>query len=138
MPLWLTLALAGIGLAQSASASSAQQRALEAAQQGNQLSAEELAQMESQGTSALKGNLAQRGLLDSSLFTGGLAKLRGELALAKAKGRGAFQGSYISQLLNRSNQPSLLSTLVPLSLQYGVRGRGENDWIIPRWSPTGN
>lgn len=128
MPLWLAIASLGLGFLQNQQAVDAQNRALQAAQQGT-ISDEELADYENRATAKLKGNLASRGVLDSDLFTGGLGKISRDRALLKAQGRSALSGTYINALLNRANQPSFLSSFLPLALQHGIRGTGEN-WLI--------
>ena len=74
MPLWLSLALAGIGLLQSNSASNAQNQALAAFKEGG-LSDAEAADLQAQQEGALKTDLARRGGLDSGLLVTGRQKI---------------------------------------------------------------
>ncbi len=130
MPFWVTLGLGLLGLWQQKQAADAQAEAMRQAQQGG-LSPEELADLERRGVAGMKTDLSRRGMLDSGLLTGGRAVLTGELALAKARARAPFQQSYINLLLNRAQQPSFVSQLVPLIMQYGQKGPGGQWWLPP-------
>lgn len=130
MPFWLGLGLGLLGLFQQQQQAQAQQRAMQMAEQGG-LSDVELADLERRGRAGLKTTLSRRGLLDSGLLSAGEAAIPGELALAKAKGRGALQGTYLQALLSQSQQPSLVGSLVPLFLQYGLQRPGGGYYIPP-------
>lgn len=129
MPLWLSIALAGIGLFQSNQAANAQREAMSAFQQGG-LSDAEAADLQKQQEGALSTDLSRRGMLDSGLLATGRAKIAKSIGLAKAQGRSALVGSYGQALLAKSQQPTLFSLLPQLAMQYGLRGQGDS-WLIP-------
>lgn len=135
MPFWLSLALGLLGGYQTYQGQQAQQRALALAEQGG-LSDIEAADLERRGRASLKTTLSRRGLLDSGLLSAGEAAIPGEIALAKARGRGALQGTYIQSLMQQAQQPSLIGSLVPLFLQYGVQRPGGGGYYIPPYSIT--
>lgn len=99
------------------------------------LSPEELAAMRREGEARIKGALAGRGLLDSGLLPGAQAALEGELALAKARAKAPFQSALAQMLSQQSQQPSLLSSLIPIVMQHGLRGPG-GEWWIPPYDPS--
>lgn len=108
----------------------AQRRALATLEQGG-LSEEELRALREEGESAIRKGLAQRGLLDSGLLPGAQTKLEGELALAKARARAPFRLALAEQLSRQAQQPTLLGSLIPIVMQYGLRGPGGDWWIPP-------
>jgi hypothetical protein len=130
MPFWAAIASLLLGGYQAYQASQAQQRAEASAREGG-LTSEEIAEFQRRGEESITRDAARRGLLDSGIPAGGRAALQAELAFAKARSRLPLQGSYIQALTNRANQPSLLSSLIPLFLRYGVRGPGGNPIISP-------
>lgn len=132
MPFWLGLGLGLLGLYQTAQQQRSQQQALEMARSGG-LSDEEAADLERRARAGLKTTLSRRGLLDSGLLSAGEAAIPGEIALAKARGRGALQGTYIQSLLQQSQQPGLIGSLVPLFLQYGLQRPG-GGYVIPPYT----
>lgn len=98
------------------------------------LSDEELKALREQGEAQISRALAQRGLMDSGLMPGAKAALEGELALAKARARGPYRLALAQQLMGQAQQPTLLGQLIPLALQYGLRGPA-GDWWIPPYNP---
>jgi len=128
MPFWLSLGLGLLGLWQTYNQQRMQQRALRLAEQQAQgLSPEEMAALRQQGESNMRLDLARRGMLDSGLLPGARALLEGELALAKARGRNATP--YINLLSQQASQPSFLSQLIPLVLQYGLQNP-QGGWYL--------
>lgn len=123
----LALALGLFGFFQQKQMADAQQRALEALREP--LSEQEIASHRAGAQSALKADLARRGVLDSDLYTGGVSRIEKDLALARVKGKSALAGTYAQALLQKANQPSMLSALVPLVLQRGLKGFDGN-WLI--------
>lgn len=123
MPWWLGLGGLLLSLFQGNQAASAQQKAIDAAK----LSDEDIADLRAGGESSLKSNLASRGLLDSSLLSGGLGRLTRELADAKRRGSAQLSSIYQSQ----ADKPSFLTQLVPLLLQMGLKGPGGQSWLDP-------
>lgn len=95
------------------------------------LSDAEIANLQGKSEASLKQNLSSRGLLDSGLLAGGQATIAKELALAKASSKLPAQGSYINALMSKSNQPTLISSLIPLIMQHGLQGFGGN-WLVPK------
>lgn len=115
---------------QASQQAEAQRRALAELERGG-LSPEELAAMREEGQAAISKSLAQRGLLDSGLLPGAQAKLEGELALARARARAPFRLALAEQLSRQAQQPTLLGSLIPLVMQYGLKGPGGDWWIQP-------
>jgi hypothetical protein len=134
LPLWSAIAGLGLSAFQALSGHSAQQRAEQAAREGG-MSPEEVNEMEQRGMAGAKLDLRRRGLLDSGLLPGARAAVTGEVALARAKSRLPLQGSYIQMLQQRSQQPNFLGSLIPLVMQYGLRGPGGSTLIKPYQPP---
>ncbi len=119
-----------MGFLQAQQAAQAQREALELLRQGG-LSEEEIKALREQGESEIGKSLASRGLSDSGLLAGAKAALEGELALARARARGPYRLQLSEMLSRAAQQPTLLSTLIPIVMRYGLRGPGGDWWIPP-------
>jgi len=122
-----------LGFVQQQNQANQFQQALSATQQG--LPPAVLADLQKRAEASLKTNLAGRGLLDSGLLAGGQAEIASNLATASANAQLPLQGTYINALLSQSQQPTVISSLIPLIQQYGLQGFGGN-WLIPKPATT--
>lgn len=134
MPFWLALGSALLGAYQSYQGAQAQRQALQSASQG--LSPEELGELRRGGTANIRLNLGRRGLLSSGLLPGSLATLERQIGMAQAGAKRETLPYALQLLQGQAQQPSLLGSIVPLMLQYGVRSPQGGWWVPPYQTVT--
>lgn len=124
---WLTL---GLGVAQQFQSGSVMNQALAEARKPR-FTKKMAAQARESGTSNIMANLAERGLLDSSLLPGGLADL--EKGISEARASGGLMGNPSDLLWQQAlglgqSGGSAVGNIVQLYMLRNLFGGGTTPW----------